>query len=149
MKVEEFFTREVANEGLLMPLKLPNGEPSDEWIRVLGRDSDQFRAAELIANRKALNALESFTGDAHAAEEIGVNLQRECIAALISAWSFELELTLDNKLRVLREAPQIADAINLLAGDRARFFTNKVVDISSQSKPAQNSLKSKRTAKKA
>ena len=47
-----FFTRGVANEGLQLPLYLPNGEKSEHWVRVLGVDSDSFRAAEAESKRK-------------------------------------------------------------------------------------------------
>ena len=41
-----FFTRDRANEGIELPLYLPNGRKSEHWLRVLGVDSDAFRLAE-------------------------------------------------------------------------------------------------------
>lgn len=48
-----FHTRSVANEGVELPLYTPTGEKTDEWLRVRGIDSDEFRSAEADAKRDA------------------------------------------------------------------------------------------------
>ena len=44
--MDAFFTRGKANEGVQLPLYLPDGSKSEHWVRILGVDSDIFRAAE-------------------------------------------------------------------------------------------------------
>lgn len=120
--MQEFFTREVANEGIELPLWLPDGTKSEHWIKIRGIDSDVFRAAEArtIRSMSRLAALseEEQSGQAEA-------LQLDLLCALVMDWSFDQECSADNVRTFLKEAPQIADAINKTAGKRALFFRKK------------------------
>ena len=121
--MEEFFTRSNANEGVGLPLYLPNGELSKHKITVLGVDSDKFRAVESQAKRKAITIAQLETEEERA-EAIQLT-ERECIAALIADWTFDKPRTHENIMRFLKEAPQIADAINRFAAQREGFMAKK------------------------
>ena len=52
--MESFSTRENANEGIELPLLLPDGTKTEHWLRIRGVDADGFRKAEARSKRKML-----------------------------------------------------------------------------------------------
>lgn len=123
MSIKDFFTRENANEGIEVPLYRPGSkEKSGEWIRIRGVDSDEFRAAELESKRAMRSILENQDikdKDKRHREEL-----TKLLASLVISWSFPEECTRENIIELLSNAPQIEDAINTLAANRALFFKN-------------------------
>ena len=130
-----FFTRGVANEGLQLPLYLPNGEKSEHWVRVLGVDSDAFRAAEAESKRDAFRIAGIESREERAAEI--AKSKRRLVASLVTAWSFDQPCTVDNVEAFFLEAPQIMDAIDIAASKRALFFVGR--SSSSQPMPSTSS----------
>ncbi|USL90033.1 hypothetical protein [Vibrio phage vB_VpaS_CHI] len=118
--MEEFFTRQKANEGKKVPLYLPNGEPSEHWIQIRGVDSDQFKEAETAAKRKAVE-IAQIESTQERAEAVRTT-ELKCIAALVADWSFDKPCDETNVVNFLREAPQIADMVNRYAANRKSFF---------------------------
>jgi hypothetical protein len=139
--MQEFFTRQTANEGVKLPLYRPDGTLSEHWLQVRGVDSDHFRRAEAKGKRKAveLAQIEDEQKRADAVRET----ELECIAALVAGWSFEQEATLINVVNFLREAPQIADMVNRFAARRAEFFSKKSASSATGQKSKSN-LRSRR-----
>lgn len=133
--MQEFYTRQIANEGVKLPLWYPDGTISEHSFQVRGIDSDAFRQAEAKAKRKAIELaqIEDLQARAEAVREV----ELECIAALIASWTFEIECTLTNVVNFLREAPQIADMVNRFAAKRAEYFGKK--SVSSASGPGAKS----------
>lgn len=119
--MQEFFTRQIANEGKELALYLPNGEKSEHSIRVLGMDSDVFKRKEAKMKRAAMEL--SAIKDDEEREAAIEKLQTELVASLVVSWTFEQECTLDNVVKFLTEAPQIEDAINKFAANRKAFFS--------------------------
>lgn len=130
--MKEFFTRQAANEGVKLPLLLPDGSESEHWLMVRGVDSDAFRMAESKSKRKVIE-LAQITDQQERATQVR-EVELECIASLIAGWSFEEKLTTDNVVHFLREAPQIADAVNKFAVRRADFFGKKSTSSATGSK---------------
>lgn len=121
--MQEFFTRELANEGVKLPLFHPDGSPSEHWITVRGIDSDHFRKKEAESKRDAINlALVTDLDERAKAVRLA---QHKCIASLVAGWSFEKEATETNVVSFFEEAPQIADMVNRYASHRASFFSKK------------------------
>lgn len=120
MKPSDFFTRAKANEGERMPLSLPDGTPTDEWLMIRGVDSDQFRHALDEFRRKSLTAasIKDLEEKAEKAEAARLELN----AALVIGWSLDAEFTEAALLEFLREAPYIAAEVDRFASDRRRFF---------------------------
>lgn len=137
--MNEFHTRKVANEGVQVPLYRPDGTLSDHWIKIRGIDSDYFRRSEAKAKRKAIEL--TLIDDEDERAEAVRDTELECIASLISAWSFPQVLTIAEAVKFLREAPQIADMINRFAARRAEFFVKKL-------KSSVNGLQPKLSSKK-
>lgn len=120
MKPSDFFTRAKANEGERMPLSLPDGTPTDEWLLIRGVDSDQFRVA-LDDFRRELLAAASIKDEAEKAEKTEAARLR-MNSALVIGWSFDIEFTDDALLELLRESPYITAEVDRFASDRRRFF---------------------------
>lgn len=118
--MDAFFTRSKANEGLQLPLYLPNGQKSAHWVRILGVDSDAFRNAEAESRRDAFRIaqIDDVAERAHAI----ASSKRRLVASLVAAWSFDRPCTVDDVDAFFKEAPQIMDAIDLAASKRALFF---------------------------
>lgn len=142
---ELFHTRKNANEGVELPLYLPNGEASEHTITVRGVDSDAFRKAEAAAKRKAVE-LAQIKSEQKRAEAVR-ETELECIAALVAKWTFEEPCTKANVVKFLREAPQIADMVNRFAARRAEFFAKKSLSSAVGQKAKSNSKKSQKGQK--
>lgn len=120
--MEEFFTRSKANEGMELPLTRPDGTKTEHWIRIRGVDSDAYRKANAESRRHLVKiaALETAEEREAAFDELELELK----ASLVISWSFEKECTPKNVKEFLREAPQIADAIDQMASRRKYFFAS-------------------------
>ena len=127
LRMEEFFTRDNANNGIELPLFTPDGGKTEHTMQILGVDSDEFQATELREKRKVM-ALEAEAKDLKESEraEFFAAKQKESeleiLVSLISGWTFEQECNHENKLKFLTNAPQIADQINRVAANRRLFF---------------------------
>jgi hypothetical protein len=133
--MDAFYTRDRANEGIELPLYLPNGRKSGHWLRVLGVDSDAFRLAEADSRRDAFRVA-SIEDKEKRAEEMHAS-KRRLVAALIVGWSFPQPCTPRNVEEFLRQAPQIMDAVDMAASRRALFFAAR--SSSSQPTPSDSS----------
>ena len=111
LPMESFFTRENANEGIELPLLLPDGTKTEHWLRIRGVDADGFRKAEARSKRKMLEIAAEKDLDKRDAE-------------VVIGWSFDNPCTEAEIKRLFREAPQIAEQVDRTAYDRARFFGN-------------------------
>ena len=120
MKPSDFFTRAKANEGERMPLSLPDGTPTDEWLLIRGVDSDQFRAA-LDEFHRELLAVSSLKDAAEKAEKTDA-ARLKLNSALVIGWSFEEQFSPSSLREFLHEAPHITAEVDRFAGDRRRFF---------------------------
>jgi len=118
--MEEFFTRQRANEGKVLPLYLPSGEKSEHTITVLGVDSDKFKKSEVQMKRAALE-LDKTLDEEMRSEEIE-KLRIKLIASIVVDWTFEQPCNEPNVVKLLTEAPQITEAINQFAANRRAFF---------------------------
>lgn len=123
MKPSDFFTRGKANEGEKLPLSLPDGTPTDEYLMVRGVDSDAFRAAVDNYRRELIGfaAIKDESERAAKSEQARVEL----MCALVIGWSFDDECTQEALAELFREAPHIADEADKFASDRRRFFRKR------------------------
>lgn len=118
--MDAFFTRSKANEGLQLPLYLPDGNKSEHWVRILGVDSDAFRNAEAESRRDAFRIAQ--IEDVAERSTAIADSKRRLVASLVAAWSFDRPCNVDEVTAFFKEAPQIMDAIDLAASKRALFF---------------------------
>jgi len=121
--MEEFFTRDTANEGKRVPLFAADGSPTEHWLHVRSMQSDAFRIADNRAKRAILQI--SQIEDPAERAATATRLQSELIASLIADWSFDKECTLENVVEFLTKAPQIEDMVNQLAASKTYFYAKK------------------------
>lgn len=133
--IEVFYTRNKANEGIKLPLVLPTGERTEHWLQVRGVDSDAFRGANADTQRAALNLGRIENEEERKAAT--VEAQVRLMASLISGWSFDTPCTPEAVETLLREAPQIMDAVDKVVSNRAIFFA--ISSASSNALPSSNS----------
>lgn len=134
--MESFFTRQVANEGVELPLFLPGTTvKSGHWLRVRGIDSDEFRLAQDKSRREVAEIVQLPEPER---SERRLAQQRNLIAALVIDWSFSKPCTFENVVEFLKEAPQIEDAINQVAARRSLFFKNGSSNTSDSLDPSSN-----------
>jgi len=130
-----FFTRQKANDGIEFPLSFPDGSPSPHKIRIRGVDSDEFRKAEADAKRKMFEtAAVKAKGETVAYDPMEERFR--LLSHLVISWTFDGECTPENVFNFLKEAPQIAEQIDTIAGRRSLFFKNTAKD--STPSPVQN-----------
>lgn len=130
---ERFLTRQKANAGIKLPLYDPQtGEKTEHWLMVIGRDSDAARQADLESRREMRKRLADVNPkDKRAVEAVQSEIEQEAparvleqIAALVIDWSWSDEepCTRENVIAFLKDAPQVADAIDSITSDRVSFF---------------------------
>lgn len=135
--MEDFYTVDAANEGLKVPLFLPDGSPSNHWLMVLGVDSDAFRDADERAKRELirLNEIEDDEQRLIAFRDIKLRLQ----AVLVFDWSFDQKCTLDNVIAFFRKAPHLGATVDRIASNRAMYWKKKSISSSSSQQLSSDS----------
>lgn len=116
--ITSLFTLEASNAGVTRPVKDPNGNVVCH-ITFLGVDSDVFRKARVVRNRKIAELKELKEDDRLEALE---ELDRELIASLVTGWDFEEPCTRENVLNLFRNAPDVFEQVNVEANKRSLFF---------------------------
>lgn len=127
--MEEFYTKDRANEGVEMPLFKPTGEKTEHSFRILGVDSDAYAKAE-TAMRRALGGIQaeakllgSDEDRLAFVDEKQTYWKNKVLASVIADWTFDQECTEANKIEFLKNAPQIAKAVDTFISDRRLFFS--------------------------
>lgn len=149
--MEEFFTRDRANEGVKVPLHRPDGSKSDHWLLVRGVDSDEFRRAERECKKRfgvveiEAKAIEDTEKRVAFKDQKQEEQENQLLSSLIADWSFDKPCTSENVAEFFLQAPQIADAVNKFAGHRALFFKEEK-KISSPSQKRKSNSRSPRKA---
>lgn len=119
--MDAFFTRQRANEGIELPLDLPDGTPTAHRIRIRGVDSDAFRTAHAESRRRLVELASN--KDKTALDTADAEKERlTLLASLVVSWTFDVPLTIDAIISFLREAPQLAEQIDRIASRRSLFF---------------------------
>tara|TARA_R110000765_G_scaffold44477_3_gene92167 strand:- start:398 stop:820 length:423 start_codon:yes stop_codon:yes gene_type:complete len=126
--MDQFKTRDKANEGVRIPLSKPGGAPTEHWLIVRSAWSDEFQFAR---NAMFRDAVEESKAVSCAPEAEQGKLRREfdrkrrakAVAALIAEWSFdETECSEQSKIDFLLDAPQVLAMVEHIAEDDKRFF---------------------------
>ncbi len=121
-----FSIKKQSEEGVKMPLTLPDGSPTEHYLTVRGADSSSFRKAQARSHRGALDLLKLQKAKKLDPGDLAMRqakVQRDLISNLIAGWSFEEECTPERVSSFLDEAPQIEEKVNEVAADRSLFFS--------------------------
>lgn len=124
MGLEQFYTRDKANEGRKLPLYTPDGQQTEEWLLVRHVWSDAFIHAEESSLREARDAILAMGDKSDPAEvaKLQASAKRRVLASLVAGWSFDMPCTPESAADFLANAPQIAEQINTFAADSKGFF---------------------------
>lgn len=126
--MDQFKTRDKANDGVKIDLLAPDGSRTDHWIVVRSQLSDSFRAAYKSALQEAARVAAEIAPGAkpeqgqQAFADVIRDRLIDCQAALVASWSFDEPCTVENVRQFLIDAPQIADQVDRVAASNARFF---------------------------
>lgn len=131
--MQRFFTRDKANEGTKVPLKEPDGTPTEYHLVIRSQWSDAFQKARQDVNRSALEA------KAQDKEVDGTERHVELCAALVAGWNLPEEFNEENVKTLLREAPQLRDMVDRHASRDTRFFRKPSSDSATGRKLSSNS----------
>ena len=116
-----YLDKEKRKTGIKMPLFNLDGGISEDYIMVRWSWEDEVRVA-LDGLKKEMR--EKFADDA---DPDAAELIRQGIAAQVVSWggpSFNKKATNGNVLEFLKERPDIAERIDILAGNTKLFFTD-------------------------
>ena len=123
--MEAFNVVKKSNEGVTLPLSLPDGTKTDEYLVVLGADSQKFQEAVSIAYSEKAKLRTSIDDEKISVDDAAKQteeINRRMVSALVIDWSFDETCNGTNVCKFFHDAPQIQDAVNLYAGDRSNFF---------------------------
>lgn len=123
--MEAFNVSKLSNEGVELPLTLPDGTPTEEFLIVGGADSKAFRNHMARANRdklKIVKRTKSKEADPAETTRLTADIDRELVASLIVGWSFAEPCDKVNVCKFLADAPQVQAQVDSFAGNRANFF---------------------------
>ena len=104
MQINQLFTREIAEQGKKVYLTDINGNPINEWLLVVGSESDSYRLSVIKAVR------ENRISQSSDAEMLDSNAK--LLSNAITGWSFEDEFSQDAAYQLLRNAPYIAQQVD-------------------------------------
>lgn len=124
MKLSDFYFADRHAEGTKMPILLPSGKESGEWLQVLGPDCDasiQAGRAYTAAVRKVDDDLRPLEKECEAIEnyakyndERGYRLEelnKQLSAELVIGWSLDDEFTKEALLTLLSQYRGLAAAV--------------------------------------
>lgn len=117
MRASDFYSKSKHEEGTKVLLKQPDGTPTEEFVVLVGRDSEAFRRAQ--AKYRDLSVQAQADDKPFDAYVEGVRLT----ASAIKAWSLEDELNEKSAMDFLLNAPYITDQLDAALYDSKRFFS--------------------------
>lgn len=128
-----------ANAGARMPIKDASGTETEDWLHILGMDSEVFQKGNKKMRRAMMAYLDKHNGATPADEkyvELTIDEQRKLQATLVQSWSFDEPCTPDNVLALFAAAPFVAEQADFFASKRERFV--KVLPIPCEPTPSNN-----------
>ena len=120
----EFVTRPLANEGVKVSLLLPDGSKSDHWLKIRGADSDAYRHGQAELFRLNMQKIQT-DGKIEESVKAFEEKHTEILASCIAGWSFDEELTCEEAIQFLKDAPKVRDTIEETIRDQNLFLKKK------------------------
>jgi hypothetical protein len=140
--MEQFYTAAAAEEGVELPLYLPNGEKTEYFLRVRGIDSDKFRIADAQSKRGAV-VIAAIDDDEKRTKAL-LDMRIKLAATLVIDWNLSEPCTLANVEKLFRNAPQLLEMVDRVASQRSLFFSRKQTNSASGLKQSSSSTKGRK-----
>ena len=147
MSLDKFFTRDISNKGIELPLPLPNGMPSGDHLVILGKWSDEFRTQEAEMKREAVQAASKYHDDKVKRAKAMREIEIKFVSSLVVGWSFDVEFNQKNVQKLLFNAPQIMELVDKAVVNDSLFFGKPSIGSSSTQEPTSNSTESQKDQK--
>lgn len=147
MSLDKFFTRDISNKGIKLPLPLPNGMPSGDHLVILGKWSDKFRTEEAEMKREAVQAASKYQDDKEKRAKAMREIEIKFVSSLVIGWSFDVEFNQKNVQKFLFNAPQIMELVDQSVVKDSLFFGKPSIGSSSMQEPTSNSTESQKDQK--
>ena len=147
MSLDKFFTRDISNKGIELPLPLPNGMPSGDHLVILGKWSDEFRTQEAEMKREAVQAASKYHDDKVKRAKAMREIELKVVSSLVVGWSFDVEFNQKNVQKLLFNAPQIMELVDKAVVNDSLFFGKPSIGSSSTQEPTSNSTESQKDQK--
>ena len=147
MSLDKFFTRDISNKGIELPLPLPNGTPSDDHLVILGKWSDEFRTQEAEMKREAVQAASKYHDDKVKRAKAMREIEIKFVSSLVVGWSFDVEFNQKNVQKLLFNAPQIMELVDKAVVNDSLFFGKPSIGSSNTQEPTSNSTESQKDQK--
>ena len=147
MSLDKFFTRDISNKGIELPLPLPNGMPSGDHLVILGKWSDEFRTQEAEMKREAVQAASKYHDDKVKRAKAMREIEIKFVSSLVVGWSFDVEFNQKNVQKLLFNAPQIMELVDKAVVNDSLFFGKPSIGSSSTQEPTSNSTESQKGQK--
>ena len=147
MSLDKFFTRDISNKGIELPLPLPNGMPSGDHLVILGKWSDEFRTQEAEMKREAVQAASKYQDDKVKRAKAMREIEIKFVSSLVVGWSFDVEFNQKNVQKLLFNAPQIMELVDKAVVNDSLFFGKPSIGSSSTQEPTSNSTESQKDQK--
>lgn len=117
-RLQKFYTRSRANAGKKLVLEQADGSPSDEWMLVVGVDSDAY-----------ISALEELNEEL-SSDKVTKEVMVKLYSRLVKDWSFAagsdpVPCTAENVIEFMNECPNVVGEISQHIRDRKGFFSNE------------------------
>ncbi|QPB11410.1 hypothetical protein [Providencia phage Kokobel2] len=116
----DYMTAQKAETPVRMYLTLPTGEPTDDYLLVVGTESARYRNAKFSFERRMM-ALAAIEDDKQRSEQLSYH-RAEILAACVLGWSFDEEWSEEAALELIVGAPYIGDLVDKFISKRHNFF---------------------------
>lgn len=125
MNATDFYTRTPANtpQKYVLPDPITNA-PTEEFLMVLGFDSDVFRKALVENSRSNVEILTLPEGEQEAARNKNDVI---LLASLVTGWSFKETFSQEAVITLLGEAPYLERGLDKFGANRANFIKRQQV----------------------
>ena len=144
MSLDKFFTRDISNKGIELPLPLPNGMPSGDHLVIVGKWSDTFRTEEAEMKREAVQAASKYQDDKVKRAKVMREIEIKFVSSLVTGWSFDVEFNQKNVQKLLFNAPQIMELVDRAVVNDSLFFGKPSIGSSNTQEPTSNSTESQK-----
>ena len=119
-----FATQKLSQEGVKLELLLPDGTPTEHWLKLRGADCKEFKTAQVMKQRETLEFAQKKNPSAASESTFEERQIIKLISVFVADWSFDEDCTPVNIIKFLTDSPAIAEQVNLFAGTRRNFFVN-------------------------
>lgn len=145
MKLEDFYTREKANQGRTVDVPGPDGKPCGVKFIIHSSDCDAFRRGKAGVLSKGLD-IANLPEDKRTEAVEKLNL--EMVALCVSGWEgMDESFSQDALVTLFQNAPYLAAFVERIADNRSLFFGSGSGSSLSSQKKAPGSKGTRKTVK--